>query len=80
MSTHYYYHDLPQAPDEKVQKRYVTRDIVIGVDGYGIFNLKKGQEIEILDKDIYGRVKIIVQEKTAWVFTVMLESISSIEI
>jgi len=58
---------------------YVTRDIVLGVDGYGIFDLKKGQEIIILDKDVYGRIKIIVQGKTAWVFTVMLESISSIK-
>jgi len=54
-------------------KRYINRDIVFGVDGYGIFNLKKGQE----NKDIYGRVELDINGKTALIFTVMLESIST---
>jgi len=61
----------------KTMKRYINRDIVFGVDGYGIFNLKKGQEITIINKDIYGRVKLDIDGKTALIFTVMLESISS---
>ena len=58
-------------------KRYVSRDIVVGIDGYGIFKLKKGQEIDIFDTDIYERTKISIQEKIVWIFTVMLESILS---
>jgi len=58
-------------------KRYVMRDIVLGVDGYGIFNLKKGQEINIVGKDIYSRIEINIEGKTAFIFPVMLESISS---
>lgn len=57
-------------------KRIIAHNTVLGIDGL-TFHLVKGEEIEVLDRDKYNRIRVVIQGKEVLMNGVMLDRVSN---
>jgi hypothetical protein len=69
--------DRMKLRDFKVGKRVISHDQVLGVYGLPAFKLKKGEPLEILEIDKYGRGLVLFRDQEFWVWAKMIDQISN---
>jgi len=68
---------MKQSTNIELGKRIVPYDMVLGVDGYDAFNLKKDEILIIVDIDKYGRGLVWFRKQKIWMWATTIDRISN---